>query len=251
MNTSHECDVDNDKAAWTILQHSMFDDSDNLPINEEEDDETMNDDGIDVADHTNQADNSDEGKKTSNGDKTVVQNGDSNSDALNNENRKRPRQENLDRHEEARRMKRERLAAARKIEMDGQRIHDVNLEIKRTFATALWEPTCSKIRMIQIKGNFWKNVGHHDNADGYDYLHLEEALMLVERAQLLVQNEAGERLTLKDFYEFVLQSVELPCYMTYTKLKALEYVIYRHNHHTPKCLQTVEEIKRKLYRTSI
>jgi UDP-glucose 4-epimerase len=69
---------------------------------------------------------------------------------------------------------------------------------------------------VEIYGDSWPTA---DGSCVRDYLHVEEALILIEKSILIVTDGNGVRMTLRQFYEIVLQLIDLPCYLTYTKLK--------------------------------
>jgi hypothetical protein len=77
------------------------------------------------------------------------------------------------------------------------------------------------VHLTRMKGSFWRTCGYC--CDTLNYLHPEEALLLLERAYLLVMDkdqEDGQRIPLKTFYSMVVDCVDIHSYLTYVKLKA-------------------------------
>ena len=119
--------------------------------------------------------------------------------------------------------------------------YDAKVKDRRQVAEGLWLAVDGTVELITMRGNFWRIMGY--NANRKNYLQPEEALLLVEKAQLCVSAPGGEQLAAANananaiklhipssvFYEEVLKQVPLPCYLTYVKLKSLEYVTMRHN----------------------
>jgi hypothetical protein len=103
--------------------------------------------------------------------------------------------------------------------------YEVNLN-ERSCAVARWQSVGKVVEVLQLRGNFWKTMGFCMNQR--NYLYPEEALLLVERSQLLVK-KLDVRLPFKDFYEEVMEVLPLQFYLTYLKLKSLDYVTFRHN----------------------
>lgn len=85
----------------------------------------------------------------------------------------------------------------------------------KNAAIGSWEGDV--LRMTKIKGSFWRIMGHDRN--GISYLYPEEALYLLERKQLIVSNEENDSTAAPDFYQTVMNTLPLACYLTYAKLK--------------------------------
>eukprot|EP01038_Epipyxis_sp_PR26KG_P004054 gene4054-5797_t len=106
------------------------------------------------------------------------------------------------------------------------------------------------IEVIKMKGNFWKVMGYTNNKK--NYLYLEEALYLAEKKQLIIyepidsntmasinnDNESNfidsltekfKCLEFKCFYTYVINSISLPCYLVFIKLKSMEYIAFRYH----------------------
>ena len=123
----------------------------------------------------------------------------------------------------------------------GKAPYDAKVKDRRQVAEGLWLAADGTVELLTMRGNFWRVMGY--NANRKNYLQPEEALLLVEKAQLCVSAPGGEQLAAANananaiklhipssvFYEEVLKQVPLPCYLTYVKLKSLEYVTMRHN----------------------
>jgi hypothetical protein len=106
---------------------------------------------------------------------------------------------------------------------------DLPIEIKlneNSVAHGVWDKELGLVEMVQLRGNFWRTHGHCENQK--NYLNAEEALLLLERSLLMVKRD-GERLPFKTFYEEVVEKISMEAYLTYTKLKSLDYVTFRHN----------------------
>lgn len=152
-------------------------------------------------------------------------------------NKKRNSNEN---NELANQAKRSKANAVPPRVLDDKADYDVTIIGKKNMAVAEYVDSKELVRVTQIRGNFWKIFGYHDREG--DFLHDEEALMLIEKAQLIIMGEDGNQLSLRPFYEKVMSHIGIPCYLTYVKLKALEYVAYRHQHQRPRCFQSVQEV---------
>jgi hypothetical protein len=64
--------------------------------------------------------------------------------------------------------------------------------------------------------------------DKSNFLYPEEALLLAERAVVLVEYE-GSRIEYHKFYKDVIERTSLECYLAYIKLKSLDYIVFRHD----------------------
>ena len=83
-------------------------------------------------------------------------------------------------------------------------------------ATGRWNDALGLVEIISMRGNFWTKVGFTINQK--NFLYPEEALYLVERAQLFIDNKGGV-LPSSLFYEIVVKKIKLAVYLTYVKLK--------------------------------
>lgn len=85
-----------------------------------------------------------------------------------------------------------------------------------------------------MKGNFWHRYGFSKN--GCNYLHPEEALMLVERGQVYIEDDGGSPVPSSVFYEMMISEISLPVYLAFLKLRVrvsislLHYVLIRSVH---------------------
>jgi hypothetical protein len=81
-----------------------------------------------------------------------------------------------------------------------------------------WLSQLSIIEMIVIKGNYWRIMGKTEN--GKNYLYPEEALYLSEKNLLVIVDEDGGKMYSKEiFYQLIIETISLPCYLCYSKLK--------------------------------
>ena len=76
----------------------------------------------------------------------------------------------------------------------------------------------------------------------------EEALFLTERYQLLVERK-GNYFPFDQMYAQMLEWVPLQCYLTYMKLKSLDYIVFRHNEIVP-CISDDADILELLLKSS-
>ena len=111
-------------------------------------------------------------------------------------------------------------------EPDDNDIFEPLLKDRNRIAVGKWVPEEGLVELIQMRGNFWKIHGFAMRKK--DYLFPEEALLLLEKSLLMIEYN-GVRLSLKEFYEIALTLVPLECYMAYSKLKSLEYIVFRHS----------------------
>lgn len=116
---------------------------------------------------------------------------------------------------------------------------DAKVKDRRQVAEATWLPKLGLVELIKMRGNFWKVMGFSQNRK--NYLQPEEALLLIEKAQLCVTNEELNHIPSSLFYDEVLYYIPQPCYLTYVKLKSLEYVTFRHKQ-TPRAFTGDEDI---------
>lgn len=91
---------------------------------------------------------------------------------------------------------------------------------RKNMACAQWVPELQLVKVVKLRGNFWKNHGF--SLDSCAYLNPEEAMYLHERQQVYVEwNE--QVLDKRALYELVLSSMSHACYLTYLKLKVKSY----------------------------
>ena len=76
----------------------------------------------------------------------------------------------------------------------------------------------------------------------------EEAVFLTERYQLLVERN-GNYFPFDQMYAQMLEWVPLQCYLTYMKLKSLDYIVFRHNEIVP-CISDDADILELLLKSS-
>jgi len=119
------------------------------------------------------------------------------------------------------------------------------IEDKKNIAGAIWNYNFDAVELTKMRGNFWRTTGFRNKHNcsfnivndknmilGFskhsrNFLFPEEALFLVERYMLLVERD-GKYFDFDRMYEEVLKTVPLPCYLTYVKLKTLDYAVFRH-----------------------
>lgn len=121
-------------------------------------------------------------------------------------------------------------------------IYDVATFNKPSIALGVWNRDQKLVKLRVLRGNFWKVFGFSVKEE--NFLFPEEALFLYERKQInIIKNDEHDtRLTLKEFYEQVLEVISLPCYLSYAKLKSLEYVTIR-NQIVPTDFASDDQIK--------
>ena len=73
-----------------------------------------------------------------------------------------------------------------------------------------------------------------------NFMYPEEALYLTERYQLYVERN-GNYFPFDSMYEQALKWIPLQCYLTYVKLKSLDYIVFRHRD-TLTCVSDEAEI---------
>ena len=94
---------------------------------------------------------------------------------------------------------------------------------KKNIATAIWYPSLNFAEITVMRGNFWKCCGFSMNAKCY--LFPEEALYLVEKNLIAIYDENKVYIEFNKFYEAILKIISIPCYLTYCKLKSLDYIV--------------------------
>ena len=142
-----------------------------------------------------------------------------------------------DKHTEDRQAKRARIEPpGGSAGLGADAPYDAKIKDRRQVAEGMWLASAGTVELVTMRGNFWRVMGYSNNRK--NYLWPEEALLLVEKAQLCVSRPATptpQHIPSSVFYEEVLRSLPLPCYLTYVKLKSLEYVTFRHSQkHAPR-----------------
>jgi hypothetical protein len=113
------------------------------------------------------------------------------------------------------RSKKRKLVTRDDREYFADRPYTVRVNSKHA-ATGRWHEALGLVEIISMRGNFWTKMGFTVNQK--NFLYPEEALYLVERAQLFIDNKGGV-LPSSLFYELVAKKIELAVYLTYVKLK--------------------------------
>ena len=98
----------------------------------------------------------------------------------------------------------------------------VNIMDRKSIAGGEIDFLTGLVEVTKMRGNFWRVHGFSENQKSL--LYPEEALYLVERQTLYVENN-GELFKFKDLYEKVLSIIPLACYLTYLKLK-VQYLYF-------------------------
>jgi hypothetical protein len=104
-----------------------------------------------------------------------------------------------------------------------------DIKVNRNSAGAVkWDADGNYLVVTLHKGNFFRWAGTTINS--VELLYPEEALYCVEKAQLYVHRDGDKLAKVKSsvFYEAVMEKVPQECYLAYSKLRALEYVVRRH-----------------------
>jgi hypothetical protein len=112
--------------------------------------------------------------------------------------------------------------------------YDVLHVNKKNIAEGVWDRDTGVVELMTLRGNFWKVMGYTDHST--QLLNPEEALLLVERSQLVVRSVAQAHVETKHiasqyFYQEVLHFVPQAVILTYVKLKYLDYITLRHAGH--------------------
>jgi hypothetical protein len=113
-------------------------------------------------------------------------------------------------------------AISRKRKISENNHQDVgvdDLRVSNSLSMGVIIENC--VEIIKIKGNYFKSMGY--SLHGRNFLHYEEALLLVERRQLAMRRDTLD-MTLKESYESITSFISLPCYLTYVKLKVILYI---------------------------
>ena len=125
---------------------------------------------------------------------------------------------------------------------------------EKNSAETTWLPEQRLVVVNKMRGSYWRYMGFTHN--GNDFMFPEEALILLERGQLIinkspVENENKDafihphhrRFQLMDFYDIVMTTcVPLQCYLTYVKLKGLQYIARRHVQEKLICIESESQL---------
>lgn len=104
-------------------------------------------------------------------------------------------------------------------------------EFRSNVSVAKWQPTLKVFQLVRLRGKFWTKCGFSIN--GTNFLYPEEAIWLVEINQLVVLEtgsvDSGTICDKKKIFSLGIPAISIPVYLTYLKLKSLEYIVQRHN----------------------
>ncbi|KAL8162324.1 hypothetical protein V2J09_013813 [Rumex salicifolius] len=103
------------------------------------------------------------------------------------------------------------------------------LQIRKDASKARWEGTMEMAEVVERKGKMLISTGIVRN--GKTYCLIEEALFLAELGALIIVDEEGESLPLKDIYSKVAQGqsgCSWEAFQVYRHLKSLGYIVGRH-----------------------
>jgi len=110
--------------------------------------------------------------------------------------------------------------------------YDVMHTNKKNIAEGLWHAKSGVVELMTMRGNFWKVMGYTTKVERKQCLNPEEALLLVEKSQLLVRPStarSGKHIPTQHFYHEALHFIPQAAVLTYNKLKSLDYITLRHN----------------------
>lgn len=109
-------------------------------------------------------------------------------------------------------------------------IYDIKVN-RKTSACARWNDEMTHLIITVMKGNFFRWMGF--SASKKEMLYPEEALNLVEKAQLYIHTGDDVLAKVKSsiFYEKVMTQVPQECYLAYSRLHSLGYIVRRHRPH--------------------
>ena len=107
-------------------------------------------------------------------------------------------------------------------------IYDIKVN-RKTACSGRWSVCNRYIEMTQMKGNLFRYQGV--TVKGKEMLFPEEALYSVEKASMYVHR--GEDLLAKIkssiFFQDVMNLIPQECYLAYSRLRSLEYIVRRHS----------------------
>ena len=106
-------------------------------------------------------------------------------------------------------------------------VYDIKVN-RNTAGAVKWDAEGNYLVVTLHKGNFFRWAGTTINS--VELMYPEEALYCVEKAQLYVHRDGDKLAKVKSsvFYETVMGKIPQECYLAYSKLRALEYVVRRH-----------------------
>ena len=84
-------------------------------------------------------------------------------------------------------------------------------------AVGIWQRDLGRVEIIKMKGGFWRTCGFCIATK--NYLQPEEALLLHEKAHLLIERDDCSRIPLATLYAEVIEQMDTACYLTYVKLR--------------------------------
>jgi hypothetical protein len=107
-------------------------------------------------------------------------------------------------------------------------IYDIKVH-RAGAAYGKWDENAQAVDLTKMRGNFWKITGF--SAGTKNYLNVEEAMYLVERAQMYIHSDDVGDVKVKSsvFYKKVMSLIPQECYLVYAKLKNLEYIVRRNS----------------------
>jgi hypothetical protein len=106
--------------------------------------------------------------------------------------------------------------------LHADRPYEVPLNLKQVAVTR-WHSDVGSVEIIKMRGNFWKSFGYCIGAK--NFLYPEEALLLLERGLIVVEDESNIRIALGMIYEEITSRTGLPCYLTYVKLRVCMFLL--------------------------
>eukprot|EP01031_Cornospumella_fuschlensis_P041473 gene41473-50611_t len=113
------------------------------------------------------------------------------------------------------------------VEEEGKALDQFTFRPGKSTAHGVWQSVLGLVQMKRMRGKFWTKAGFTVN--GVDFLYPEEALSLYERKLLSIDWQDGRLMNKKELFDVALGVIPLAVYLVYAKLKALDYIILRHN----------------------
>lgn len=111
--------------------------------------------------------------------------------------------------------------------VDGEdAFNDSKRVVSENVAIGCYNPAISLVEVTKMKGNFWKVSGF--SVQQRNFLYPEEALYLAEKCALKILDTEKAQINFTTFYQLVVAKVTLPGYLTYAKLRNLDYITFRH-----------------------
>jgi hypothetical protein len=101
--------------------------------------------------------------------------------------------------------------------------------IIKNRSIAKWHSALGLAQLLKTKGKYWNKCGISVN--GVNFLYPEEALWLLDVEQVYFVNDISDRefLNKQEVYQLIFSAISIPVYLTYLKLKSLDYIVVRHN----------------------